>query len=64
MKIQEKKMGGGDGVGLWGLVCLGGQGGCERRIDVFDKFQKKKNFFFFFWGGGGSGRGVGVRGSG
>ena len=29
-----------------------GQGGCERRIEVFVKIQKKKNFFF---GGGGSG---------
>ena len=32
----------------------GGQGGCERRIEVFVKIQKKKNFF----GGGGVG-GVG-----
>ena len=30
-----------------------GQGGCERRIEVFVKIQKKKNFFF--WGGGGVG---------
>ena len=47
-------MGGGVGVGL------GGQSGCERRIEVFVKFQKKKNFF---WGGGrwgGSGWGVRV----
>ena len=36
-------MGEGDG--------LGGQGGCERRIEVFVKIQKKKN-----WGGGGKGR--------
>ena len=28
-----------------------GQGGCERRIEVFVKIQKK----IFFWGGGGSG---------
>ena len=27
-----------------------GQGGCERRIEVFVKIQKKKNFFL---GGGG-----------
>ena len=33
------------GVGLGG-----GQGGCERRIEVFVKFKKKK---FFFGGGGG-----------
>ena len=41
--------GGGSGGG-W--VGLGGQGGCERRIEVFVKVQKKKNF-----GGGGVGRG-------
>ena len=36
----------------------GGQSGCERRIEVFVKIQKKKN-----WGGGGRGRGrvLGVR---
>ena len=32
-----------------------GQGGCERRIEVFVKFQKKKDFFF----GGGEGVGGG-----
>ena len=37
-----------------------GQGGCERRIEVFVKIQKK-NFFFFFLGGGGVG-GVGLGG--
>ena len=37
-------MGGGVGVGL------GGQSGCERRIEVFVKIQKKKKIF---WGGGG-----------
>ena len=36
---------GGGGVGL------GGQSGCERRIEVFVKIQKKK------LGGGGSGEG-------
>ena len=46
-----KTEGGGGGVGL------GGQGGCERRIEVFVKIQKKK---IFFWGGGGSGWGVRV----
>ena len=35
----------------WG-VGLGGQGGCEQRIEVFVKIQKK------FGGGGGSRRGV------
>ena len=43
VKIKKKKIG-------W--VGLGGQGGCERRIEVFVKIQKKKN-----WGGGGRGRG-------
>ena len=28
---------------------VGGQGGCERRIEVFVKIQKKN---IFFWGGG------------
>ena len=62
MKIQKKKFGGGGG-GWWGvLVGLGGQSGCERRIEVFVKIQKKD----FFWGGGGgggggSGSGLGVR---
>ena len=41
---------GGGGVGL------GGQGGCERRIEVFVKIQKKN---FFFGGGGGVGWGSG-----
>ena len=37
-----------------------GQGGCERRIEVFVKIQKKK----LFWGGGrGGGGGGGVGGS-
>ena len=34
---------------------LGGQGGCEQRIEVFVKIQKKN-----FLGGGGVGGGVGV----
>ena len=34
-----------------------GQGGCERRIEVFVKIQKKK--LFFFWGGGSGGGGGG-----
>ena len=42
---------------------MGGQGGCERRIEVFVKIQKKN------WGGRGgemvgSGRGVGLGGQG
>ena len=40
---------GGGGVG----VGLGGQSGCERRIEVFVKIQKKN---FFFWGGSVGGR--------
>ena len=39
-----------------------GQGGCERRIEVFVKIQKKN--IFFFWGGGGSVGGVGLGGGG
>ena len=58
------------GGGGWGVgVGLGGQSGCERRIEVLVKIQKKN----FFWrggvggpweggvGGGGSGSGWGVR---
>ena len=43
--------------GRWG-VGVGGQSGCERRIEVFVKIQKKK-----IWGGGsgGVGSGWGVR---
>ena len=45
-------MGGGGGVR--GGVGLGGQGGCERRIEVFVKIKKKKKL------GGGVGGGVRV----
>ena len=50
---------GGGGVG----VGLGGQSGCERRIEVFVKIQKKKigGGLGGRWGGGGSGSGWGVR---
>ena len=65
MKIQKKFRGGGSGGSGWG----GGQDGCERRIEVFVKIQKKKNFFLGGggrgWGGGrgeGSGGGVGLGG--
>ena len=60
-------MGGGGGGGRWGgRVGLGGQSGCERRIEVFVKIQKKN----FFGGGGvgvggvggGGGRGISGRG--
>ena len=65
-KFTKKYWGVSWGVGLVGGVGLsgGGQGGCERRNEVFEKF-KKKNFFFFFLGGGGSrGPCVGLGGSG
>ena len=53
MKIQKKKFFfffGGGGVGLGGGR-VGGQGECERRIEVFGKIHKK------IGGGGGRGRG-------
>ena len=40
--------GGGEGF------VLGGQGGCDRRIEVFGKIHKQK----FFLGGGGGGGGL------
>ena len=47
------------GVGWGGR----GQDGCERRIKVFVKIQKKIFFFFFFFfGGGGVGSGWGGSG--
>ena len=46
MKIQKKNWGGGGGVGL-----VGGQGGCERRIEVLWKIHKK----IILGVGGGSG---------
>ena len=58
MKFKKKKFGGwvGGGVGLVG----GGQGGCERRIEVFVKIEKKKKKFgggklggLGWWGGHG-----------
>ena len=52
-------MGGGSGGGGVGLVEWG-QGGCERRIKVSVKIQKKNVFFFL--GGGGSGGGGRVGG--
>ena len=47
-KFKKKILGG----GVRGGVGLGGQGGCERRIEVFVKIQKKK-----LGGGGVGGRG-------
>ena len=52
MKIQKKNLGGGGGGGggggLGGGVWLGGQAGCERRIQVFVKIPKKN----WGWGSG------------
>ena len=53
MKIQKKNFFLGGGVGGGVRVGLGGQSGCERRIEVFVKIQKK-NFE-----GGGVGVGLG-----
>ena len=39
---------------MGGGVRLGGQSGCERRIEVFVKIQKK--IYFFLGGGWGGGR--------
>ena len=40
---------------------MGGQGGCERRIEVFVKIQKKNIFFGGGVGSGEGGVGWGVR---
>ena len=47
---------GGGAGGQWEGSGWGGQGGCEQRIEVFVKIQKKK---FIFWGGGSGGGGGG-----
>ena len=51
--------------GRWGgRGRVGGQSGCERRIEVFVKIPKKKNFFFLGGGpvgGGGGSVAEGVR---
>ena len=55
-KFTKKNWGGGgrgEGLGR-GVGLVGGQGGCERRIEVFVKNSKNNFFFFFFFGGGGS----------
>ena len=51
----------GGGGGRWGGGRGRGHGGCEQRIEVFVKIQKKK---IFFWGGGRSGGGGGGGGGG
>ena len=69
-KFTKKNSGGGGGVGLGGGVRvdvneeLGGSGwgsqdGCERRIEVFVKIQKK-NWRGVRWGGGSGWGGVRV----
>ena len=58
MKIKKKIAAGGSGG-----VGLGCQGGCERRIEVFVKIQKKKKILGGSRGGG-SGGGVGLGGLG
>ena len=57
MKNSKKKIGGGGQDGSMGGSGLGGQDGCERRIEVFVKIK----FFFFicFFLGGGEGGWVG-----
>ena len=58
MKIKKKNFWGGGGVRGGIGVGLGGQTGCERRIKIFVKIQKK------IWGGvvgRGGGGGGGVR---
>ena len=65
MKIQKLIWGGvggrwGGGRWVGGRGRVGGQSGCERRIEVFVKIQKKKIFFFR----GGSGVGGGSVGGG
>ena len=44
--------------GVWGGLGGGGQDGCEQRIEVFVKIQKKN------WGGGGRREGSGWGGGG
>ena len=65
MKIQKKIFFWGGGGSEWGGSVeggrgrVGGQSGCERRIEVFVKIQKKKNYL---GGRGGGGGGVSVGG--
>ena len=59
-KFKKKNWGGGEG-GSMGGSGLGGQDGCERRIEVFVKIKKKKKKLGGGGrGGGGSGWGVRV----
>ena len=65
-KFKKNFGGGGGGRGSGGgLVGWGGQGGCERRIEVFVKIQKKfGGGVGSGWGWGGLGRGGGGGGGG
>ena len=60
MKIQKKILVGGGRVR--GRVVGGGQGGCERKIEVFVKIEKKKFGGGGRGGGGGWGSGLGGQG--
>ena len=60
MKIQ-KKNGGGVVEGSGGRVGLGGQGGCERRMEVFGKIHKKNRGWVGMGGQVGGRVGGGVR---
>ena len=59
--MKEGGVGGEVGGEGWGEGSgRGGQGGCERRTEVFVKIHKKNVFFFGGWGlglGGGGGKG-------
>ena len=61
-KLSQKQIGGGGRGALggvrWGVGLVGGQGGYERRIEVFVKIQKKN------WGGGSGAVGSGGGGVG
>ena len=59
MKIKKKTGDGVEGGSGGGVGLRGGQGGCDRRIEVFVKIQKIK-----LGGGGGGLRGVRGEGSG
>ena len=62
-KFIKKNWGGSGGLVRGGRVGGGGQGGCERRIEVFVKIQKKNNLGGLGLGrGGGSGGRVGEPG--
>ena len=61
--FTQKKLGGGVAGGVWvgGVRVVGGQGGCERKIEVFGETSQKKNSEG--WGGGwGGGSGWGGQG--